>query len=181
MSDKVTVVPYDAAWPHSFALLAGRLRDATGDGAVRIDHIGSTAVPGLSAKPVVDIQVSVVSLEPRDTYQRAIESCGFVLRTHNPDKTKRYFRETSGGRRTHIHVRSAGSWSEQFSLLFRDFLRLHRADAMDYERGKITLAQKYENDRKAYTVHKAPLIWAIMMRADHWSQDTGWRPGPSDG
>jgi GrpB-like predicted nucleotidyltransferase (UPF0157 family) len=149
MTDKVTVMPYDAAWPGSFALLASDLRNAMGDEAVRIDHIGSTAVPGLSAKPVVDIQVSVRSLEPRDAYRRAIESCGFVLRTDNPDRTKRYFRETRGARRTHIHVRSAGSWAEQFSLLFRDFLRQHRAEAVDYERVKLSLAREYENDRGA--------------------------------
>ena len=51
---------------------------------------------------------------------------------------------------------------------------------MAYERGKVTLAQKYKNDRTAYTTHKAPLIWAIMTRADQWSQDTGWTPRPSD-
>ena len=81
MTDTVTVVPYDAAWPGSFALLASDLRNSMGDVAVRIDHIGSTAVPGLSAKPVVDIQVSVRSLEPSDAYRPWRTAASFSART----------------------------------------------------------------------------------------------------
>ena len=114
----LTVLEHDPEWSARFAELGGRLRSALGAVALRIDHIGSTAVPGLAAKPIIDVQVSVASLEPVDPYRSALEECGFVWRTDNPERTKRYFRERPGDRRTHVHVRRAGSFSEQFALLF---------------------------------------------------------------
>jgi GrpB-like predicted nucleotidyltransferase (UPF0157 family) len=86
-------------------------------------------VPGLDAKPVIDIQISVASFEPLDDYRLPMEELGYVYRGDNPERTKRYFRESPGQRRTHIHVRRLGSWSEQFALLFRDYLRANPEDA----------------------------------------------------
>ena len=96
MSDPILVVPYDPEWPKRFAGLGSQLRDALGAVALRIDHIGSTAVPGLDAKPVIDIQISVASFEPLDTYRLPLERAGYVFRAENPDLTKRYFRERPG-------------------------------------------------------------------------------------
>jgi GrpB-like predicted nucleotidyltransferase (UPF0157 family) len=93
--------------------------------ALRIDHIGSTAVPGLAAKPIVDIQISVPAFEPLDAFRVPLVQLGYVFRADNQERTKRYFREPPGDRRTHIHVRRAGSFSEQLALLFRDFMRTH--------------------------------------------------------
>jgi GrpB-like predicted nucleotidyltransferase (UPF0157 family) len=90
---------------------------------VRIDHIGSTAVPGLAAKPVIDIQISVASFDPLEAFRAPLEALGYAYRADNTERTKRYFREPAGSSRTHIHVRRAGSFSEQFALLFRDYLR----------------------------------------------------------
>jgi GrpB-like predicted nucleotidyltransferase (UPF0157 family) len=132
----LTVLRYDPEWSVSFAELGGRLRSALGKVALRIDHIGSTAVPGLAAKPIIDVQVSVASLEPIDPFRSPLEECGFVWRQDNPELTKRYFRERPGDPRTHIHVRRVGSFSEQFALLFRDYLRAH-PDA----RGRIRRAE----------------------------------------
>jgi GrpB-like predicted nucleotidyltransferase (UPF0157 family) len=180
MSDPIVVVPYDPEWPKRFAELGRQLRGALGDVALRIDHIGSTAVPGLDAKPVVDIQISVASFEPLDAYRLPLERAGYVFRVDNADRTKRYFRERPGERRTHIHVRRAGSWSEQAGLLFRDYVRAHPDDAAQYAELKRTLADKHREDRAEYTDAKAPFIWSVMMRANRWSQDVGWEPGPSD-
>jgi GrpB-like predicted nucleotidyltransferase (UPF0157 family) len=180
MSDPIAVVPYDPEWPKRFAELGRRLRDALGDAALRIDHIGSTAVPGLDAKPIVDIQISVASFEPLDAYLLPLERAGYVFRADNEDLTKRYFRESPGERRTHIHVRRAGSWSEQAGLLFRDSLRAHPDDAAQYAELKRELADTHREDRVEYTDAKAPFIWNVMMRANRWSQDVGWEPGPSD-
>ncbi|MGH9629008.1 MAG: GrpB family protein [Bryobacteraceae bacterium] len=178
--DPVEIVPYSTEWPETFSVLGRSLRDALGDVAVRIDHIGSTAVPGLSAKPIIDVQVSVSAFDPLDAYRRPLEHLGFVFRAENPELTKRYFRESPGTRRTHIHVRRSGSWAEQFALLFRDYLRAHTDDAKQYERLKRELADKYREDRHAYTEAKVPFIWGVMARADRWSQETGWEPRPSD-
>src|SRR5262245_18675518 len=121
----IRIVDYDPDWRRRFAELGVRLRSALGGVALRIDHIGSTSVPGLAAKPVIDIQVSVARLEPIDPFRAPLERLGYVYRANNPERTKRYFREPPGQPRTHIHVRRAGSFSEQFPLLFRDYLRIN--------------------------------------------------------
>ncbi|NGZ76964.1 GrpB family protein [Saccharibacillus alkalitolerans] len=176
MKEAVTVVPYDEAWREEFREIARRLKEELGGEALRIDHIGSTAVPGLDAKPVIDIQISVRALEPM-TYRAGIEAAGYVHRADNPDLTKRYFREREGAKRTHIHVREAGSWSEQFPLLFRDFLRGHEAFRKLYAEEKRALAARYSqpHERHSYVDGKDPIIWRIMREASKWSQRTGWR------
>jgi GrpB-like predicted nucleotidyltransferase (UPF0157 family) len=180
MSDPVVIVPYDPEWPKRFARLGTDLRTTLGDVALRIDHVGSTAVPGLAAKPIIDVQISVASFEPLDAFRIPLERLGFLFRADNPDLTKRYFREPPGARRIHIHVRRAGSWSEQFALLFRDYMRAHPEDARRYAELKTRLAQVYRDDRHAYTDAKSDFIWEIMSQANIWSQETGWQQGPSD-
>jgi GrpB-like predicted nucleotidyltransferase (UPF0157 family) len=180
MSSRVEVVPYDPAWPQRFRELATALRAALGDTASRIDHIGSTAVPGLDAKPIMDLQVSVGDFDPMDAYRLPLERLGYVFRSDNTELTKRYFREPAGHQRTHIHVRRLGSWSEQFALLFRDYLRSDQVEAQQYAAIKIALAAEHHLDRKKYMDAKEPYLWTLMRRADRWSQDTGWRPGLSD-
>jgi GrpB-like predicted nucleotidyltransferase (UPF0157 family) len=179
MSQPVEIAPYSEEWPALFRTLGRSMRDVLGDVAIRIDHIGSTAVPHLGAKPVVDVQVSVPSLEPLEAYRSPLEQLGFVLRA-NPELTKRYFRERPGARRTHIHVRRHGSWAEQCALLFRDYLRAHADEAVRYEQVKRDLAARHRDDRHAYTDAKAPFIWEVLRAADRWSQEVGWEPGPSD-
>lgn len=180
--DPVWIVPYDATWPEQFQGLAQPLRQAIGPPAQRIDHIGSTSVPGLAAKPIIDIQISVADFEPLDAYRLPLERLGYAFRADNPERTKRYFREAPGQRRVHIHVRRSGSFSEQFALLFRDYMRTHSDSAARYAQVKIELAQRYTRveDREAYTESKSPYIWSIMAQADRWAQQIGWIPGRSD-
>jgi GrpB-like predicted nucleotidyltransferase (UPF0157 family) len=90
MSDPITVVSYDPAWPELFGQLGPRLRAALGGVALRIDHIGSTAVPGLAAKPIVDVQISVERLEPVVPFRSPLEAAGFRYRATNTERTKRY-------------------------------------------------------------------------------------------
>ncbi len=180
-ANPVVVVPYDAEWPALFRQIAAPMRDALGDVALRIDHIGSTSVPGLAAKPIIDVQISVASFEPLDAFRLSLQGLGYVWRADNPERTKRYFRESPGNRRTHIHVRKHGSWGEQFALLFRDYLRAHPDAAARYAELKRSLAEQYRDDRHGYTEAKGPFIWATMIQANDWSQAIGWEPGPSDG
>lgn len=180
MSEPIEILVYDAEWPRLFEALGSDLRTGLGPVALRIDHIGSTAIVGLAAKPIIDVQISVASLEPVSPFADPLTELGFVLRTDNPDRTKRYFREAPGTRRTHIHVRRAGSWSEQFALLFRDYLRVERDDRELYERTKRALASEFRNDRERYVQSKGAVIHDIMTRANAWSQEAGWSPGPSD-
>jgi GrpB-like predicted nucleotidyltransferase (UPF0157 family) len=180
VADPIEIVPYSADWKGRFAELGSALRTALGTVALRIDHIGSTAVPGLAAKPIIDVQISVRDFEPLAAFRDPLLRLGFVFRAENPERSKRYFREAPGRPRTHVHVRRAGSWAEQFSLLFRDYLRASPDDASLYASAKHELAQRYRDDRTGYTDAKGPIVWAIMARADRWSQNTGWQPPVSD-
>lgn len=180
-SNSIAIVPYEAGWPQHFRELAREIRRALGDAVLRIDHIGSTSIPGLAAKPIIDIQVSVASFEAFDRLREPMEANGYIWRGGNADLTKRYFRESPGSARTHVHVRIRGSWSEQFALLFRDYLRAHPDVAAEYATIKRDLARQYREDRHRYTEAKEPFIWGVMRRASAWSQETGWQVGPSDG
>ena len=180
MPDPIIVVPYDPYWPSLFHELGLALRDVLEDVALRIDHIGSTAIPGLAAKPVIDVQISVSSFEPLDVFRKPVESLGFVFRANNPELSKRYFREAPGDRRTHIHVRRTGGWSEQWALLFRDYMRCHPDDCEEYATLKYQLAETYRHDRHGYTEAKSDFFWKVIRKADGWSQEIGWLTGPSD-
>jgi GrpB-like predicted nucleotidyltransferase (UPF0157 family) len=180
MSQPVGVVDYDPDWPRALGERAKPIRAALGEVALRIDHIGSTAVPGLAAKPIIDIQISVAAFDPLDLYRAPLGGLGYAFRADNTELTKRYFREPQGERRTHVHVRRAGSFSEQFPLLFRDFLRAHPLEAAEYGALKRRLAERHRHDRRAYTEAKVPFTWEIIRRADAWAQARGWTPPPSD-
>ncbi|AZN40992.1 GrpB family protein [Paenibacillus albus] len=180
MTDPIIVVPYDPNWAREFEEIGARMRQSLGNLATRIDHIGSTAIAGLAAKPVIDIQISVRELEPVIIYQQPLESLGYVYRAGNGERTKRYFREGEGMRRIHVHVREEGSFGQQFALLFRDYVRAMPDEAKYYEEVKIRLMAQYRDDRERYVDEKEPYIWDIMRRASSWSQVNGWRPGKSD-
>jgi GrpB-like predicted nucleotidyltransferase (UPF0157 family) len=180
MEDYWRISKHDPEWKNLFNDIALKLRNSLGDLAVRIDHVGSTSVVGLDAKPIIDIQISVFNYDDVLNYKSKIEKVGFVLREENPDKTKRYFREIPGTRRTHIHVRKAGSFSEQITLLFRDYLREHPRDGLRYAEEKHRLMELFNNERPKYVEGKGPIVWDIIQKAYIWSQEMGWKPGISD-
>jgi GrpB-like predicted nucleotidyltransferase (UPF0157 family) len=177
---RIEIVDYNPAWPVLFGELGQTLRAALGAVALRIDHIGSTAVPGLAAKPVIDVQISVAAFEPIEAFRDPLEQLGYAYRPDNPERTKRYFREAPGSRRTHLHVRRAGSFSQQIPLLLRDYLRTHPHAAAEFATVKRRLAGQFPFDGAGYTEAKASYVWEIMRRADEWAQLQGWEPGPSD-
>jgi GrpB-like predicted nucleotidyltransferase (UPF0157 family) len=159
--DSIEVVPYDEVWVDGFRAWRDRLREVLAGLPVRVEHVGSTAVPGLAAKPIIDVQVSVPDVEDEDRYVAAIESLGLPLRAREPGH--RYFRPPPGAARTvQVHVCSAGSSWERDHLLFRDYLRAH-ADARDaYAALKVELAERYVEDRLAYNEAKTGFILDIL-------------------
>jgi GrpB-like predicted nucleotidyltransferase (UPF0157 family) len=163
-----------------FRSKASDIRRALGDAALRIDHIGSTAIEGMAAKPIIDMQVSVAGFEPFERLLTPLNAIGYVWRQDNPDLAKRYFRESPGQERTHIHIRRFGSWHEQWALLFRDYMRAHAAEHPAYIALKLTLAAAHGDDRQAYTLGKADYLWAVIRRADRWAAETGWTPPQPD-
>lgn len=180
MSEGIIISEWSDEWPQKFLAKAARIREAMGDHAVRIDHIGSTSIQGLAAKPVIDIQVSVQDLQATELLQRRMMAAGYEWRQSNPELTKRYFREQPGDERTHVHIRRAGSWNEQWALLFRDFMRIHHSEHDAYAKLKRELAARFGNDRHAYTAGKSNHFWGVIRRADDWASKVGWQPGLPD-
>jgi putative glutamine amidotransferase len=160
------VTDYDPSWPHLFDEEAARLRETLGSVAVRIEHVGSTAVPGLAAKPVIDIQVSVEQMVPRDRFVVPLETLGYEFVADPTDTEHEYFKKDVGGVRTHqIHVCPVGSQWERRHLAFRDYLRAHPEDSARYAELKRHLADRHLNDVMAYVDAKTPFIRELERRA----------------
>src|SRR5690242_10267094 len=120
----IEIVPYDPTWPAAFEAERKRIAESLGALALRIEHNGSTAVPGLAAKPVIDIQVSVARLRPIEQYRPALEQLGYQHLPHPDDAFAPFFYRPAEWPHTHhVHVVEAGSAEEERTLAFRDFLR----------------------------------------------------------
>jgi GrpB-like predicted nucleotidyltransferase (UPF0157 family) len=185
---RVAIEPYSERWAADFARIARQVRSVLGERAVRIDHIGSTAVPGLPAKDTIDVQVTVADL--RDA--NPLGGAGFPefapVRDHRPpgasesedDWAKRLFNEPPDERRANIHVRVDGRANQRYALLFRDYLREHPAAAAAYAELKRRLAAEIR-DRGRYADVKDPACDLIMVAAEDWARLTNWSVPPSDG
>lgn len=189
---RLVIVPYDPAWPAEFARAGAALRRALGDRALRIDHIGSTAVPGLAAKDIVDIQVTVAALDP-EPIGAALAAIGCtpwpgIAGDHLPpgatadpaEWRKLYYTPPPAWRPSHLHVRQAGRANQRYALLFRDYLRAAPATAEAYRQVKEALARLHPDDPEAYYDVKDPACDLIADAAERWAAATGWQPGPSD-
>jgi GrpB-like predicted nucleotidyltransferase (UPF0157 family) len=156
----------DQAWPAMFELEASRIRAALGALAVRVDHVGSTSVPDLAAKPIVDIQTSVSSMIPRDAYIEPLRSLGYRW-TLDPwsDEHEYFSRDVGGARAYQIHVCQAGGSWERRHLAFRDWLRANPDEAKAYGALKHQLAVEHPNDLMAYVDSKTAFIRSVEARA----------------
>jgi GrpB-like predicted nucleotidyltransferase (UPF0157 family) len=172
--DPLDLVDYDPTWPARFQYYRDELADALGPAAVRIEHIGSTAVPGLVAKNVIDILVVVADEGDQGAYQPAIESTGLVLGYRDPAVTWSFYRPAAPPRTRHVHVTSVGSAHERVQLLFVDFLRWHPLAAEAYGELKRRFAVRYATDREGYTAAKAEFIADMLDRAEQWAAQTNW-------
>ena len=166
--DKVEIANYDPQWPELFAAEAARLRPAFGPSLAVMEHIGSTSVPGLAAKPVIDIQAVVRSLPEMDTVAPRVTALGWTQGIFVPDSKRRlYFKKyDAAGVRTHqLHVYEADHPAAAAHLLFRDFLRKHEEEAPRYEALKRELAARFHADRLAYNDAKTEYIEAVVTKA----------------
>jgi putative glutamine amidotransferase len=160
------IADHDPAWPLEFEKEAAAIQSALGAIAHRVEHVGSTAVPGLAAKPVIDIQVSVERMEPRERFVGPLETLGYEFVADPTDAEHEYFKKDVRGVRTHqIHVCPVGSEWERRHLVFRDHLRFHPEDAARYAELKRRLAERHPNDVMAYVDAKTPFIREIEARA----------------
>jgi GrpB-like predicted nucleotidyltransferase (UPF0157 family) len=173
--EPIEIVPYDPDWPVRFESWRRKLAAGLGPVARRIDHFGSTSVPGLPAKPVIDIQIRVDDMTREELYAPQIEGLGVQLRSRDDDH--RFFRPFAGRPRdVHIHVCNLGSEWARKDLLFAAYLRQDAAAREEYLRGKEQAAADWADDRIAYTEAKNEVIRPIARRAEEWARHTGWTP-----
>lgn len=182
---EIVVVDFRPEWAQEARDIAALLQQALGDMALRIDHIGSTSVPGLAAKDVIDVQVTVSDLtsELEAPFQRA----GYVriaegTHDHRPPTAtgsehewqKQYYQPAAPARRTHVHVRRAGSANGRYALLFRDYLRTHPLATAAYAQVKQALARHGPTDWDLYYEVKDPVCDIIMAGAEDWAAASRW-------
>ncbi|HEY7191930.1 MAG TPA: GrpB family protein [Vicinamibacterales bacterium] len=169
-SPRIEIVEYDPAWPAAFEVEAARIRRALGTLARRIDHHGSTAVPGLAAKPIIDIQISVATLQPLATFGAPLEATGYTHVPHPDDTFCPFFHRPALWPHTHhVHVVASGSEEERRTLAFRDYLRDHADAAREYEQLKRELAAQLvgadAESREAYAGAKTDFVQRVVAEA----------------
>jgi GrpB-like predicted nucleotidyltransferase (UPF0157 family) len=167
---RIEVVPWDRRWPDRFERERRTIVSALGERARRVEHIGSTAVPGLAAKPIVDIQLSVADVDDDPSFVPALEDAGYILRVREPGH--RMLRTAALD--VHMHVCSLGSDWEERHLLFRDWLRQSADDRRRYEEVKRELARRDWPTMDDYAEAKNDVVAEITARAGAWARRTGW-------
>jgi GrpB-like predicted nucleotidyltransferase (UPF0157 family) len=181
----IVIVDYRPEWADEFTAVARPLHEALGGLALRIDHIGSTSVPGLAAKDVIDVQITVQDFTPE--LEVAFEEAGYTRLPHTQDHLpptatgpeneweKRLYRPAFEARPQNIHVRRAGSPNGRYALLFRDYLRAHPLASGAYAQAKRALAQYGPTDWDLYYDVKDPICDIIMAGAEDWAVALPWR------
>jgi len=165
MPRKIELVPYDTAWPDMFLHEAGFIRAALGPNCLEIHHIGSTAVPGLSAKPVIDMLPVVKDIIEVDAVVEAMQQLGYESKGEFGLPARRFFMKGGDNRNHHVHVFGKNNPEIERHLLFRDWIRTHPVDRAAYQKLKTELAAKFADDPLAYSANKDGLISAIELQA----------------
>ena len=163
---QIQIVDYDAGWPKKFEVHARVIAEALRRTALRLEHIGSTSVPGLAAKPIIDILVVVQNSADESSYLSRLEAAGYILRVREPDWNEhRMFRTYE--KDVHVHVYSVDCVEIQRVLTFRDRLRINLDDRRRYEQTKRELAAREWSDMDAYAEAKTEVIESIITHCDN--------------
>jgi GrpB-like predicted nucleotidyltransferase (UPF0157 family) len=184
------VVSYRADWPQRAAAAAAALREQLGPSAERIEHIGSTSIPGMAAKDILDMQVSVAELEQAAlAFDEPLAGLGFgrmpyqsdhipAGRTDEPQRwSKRVWQRRGGLGDVNLHVRRSGSPNERLALLFRDWFRAHPDAIAGYAAFKVALSAVV-SDMGTYSDVKDPVVDVVIAAAEEWALAVGWRSCP---
>jgi GrpB-like predicted nucleotidyltransferase (UPF0157 family) len=185
----LVITPYQPRWVNDFRQIATRIRNLVGHAEIRIDHIGSTAVPALAAKDVIDIQISVRNLDEATKVTNPLRAAGFRQRgaafqydvfhtkaESDPELRKLFMREPEGERRAHLHIREFGRFNQRFALLFRDYLRSSGNVRAEYEILKRRAAQLFPESIDGYLSLKDPVEHIIYEAAALWAETVRWKP-----
>jgi len=164
LSKPIQIVDYDPEWPRLFEREAERIRVALGERVLMLEHVGSTSVPGLAAKPRVDMLLAVADSADESSYVPALEAAGYVLRIREPDWYEhRMFNRSDMA--VNLHIFSQGCPEIDRMLLFRDWLRSHPSDRQLYEDTKRKLAQQNWKYTQNYADAKSAVVEEIIERA----------------
>jgi GrpB-like predicted nucleotidyltransferase (UPF0157 family) len=164
LSGSIELADYDPAWPELFRREMERLRDILGERVLQVEHVGSTSVPGLPAKPIIDILLVVADSADEQAYVAPLEEAGYVLRIREPDWHEH--RVLKGpDTNVNLHVFSSGSDEIERMLAFRDRLRSNEQDRLLYERSKRELARQEWKYVQDYADAKSEVVDEIIVRA----------------
>jgi GrpB-like predicted nucleotidyltransferase (UPF0157 family) len=165
----IHIVPYNPDWQPQYESEAARLRSVFGDLLVAIHHIGSTSVPGLHAKPLIDIMPIVRDIERVEDYNEVMVALGYTTRGENGISGRRYFTKGKDDQRSHhVHIYAADNPEVTAHLQFRDYLRAHPAEAQRYGDLKQKLALQFTNDIYGYMDGKDALVKELIAKANIW-------------
>ncbi len=190
--DRVVIAEPKDSWSDDFGRTEADLRRALGPLALRVDHIGSTSVPDLGAKDVIDVQVTVAAPGDLDEALGLLVAAGWDPRRPTTDHrfpggpadarqwAKRMCRERPGERRANIHLRVDGHANQRYALLFRDYLAVHPDVARAYLSFKQRAAHLCRDDLDTYSDVKDPVCDVIYLLAERWAAATNWHPGRGD-
>ncbi|QJR37259.1 GrpB family protein [Gemmatimonas groenlandica] len=165
MNATLRLGPYDSEWPVRFAAEAARLRPALGAAAQAIEHVGSTAVPGLDGKPVLDIAIAVANDADADACITPMQTLGYDYRgPYGDDPRRRYYvrDDDAGVRLVHVHLYVLPATAWQRKLAFRDALRADPALAAAYAAEKYRVAEAVQWDKEAYSIAKGPFVQRVL-------------------
>jgi GrpB-like predicted nucleotidyltransferase (UPF0157 family) len=163
LNSTIHLAPYDPRWPSEFTQLANRIRAALGERVLLLEHVGSTSVPGLSAKPIIDIVLGVADSADECSYVPSLEGGGFVLRIREPNWFEHRLLKTPGTD-GNLQVFSAGSEEIGRMLAFRDWLRTHEEARLRYEETKRALAARTWRHVQDYADAKSGFVQEILAR-----------------
>jgi len=167
----VEVVQHSRGWAAEFKAEADRLAAALGDEVVAAHHVGSTAIPGMSAKPIIDILLEVRDVERLDGFHSEMAGLGYEARGEFGIPRRRFFVRSTGHRRTHhVHAFATGSPGLERHLAFRDYMISHPKEAEAYGRLKESLAKEFPTDIEGYMNGKDAFIKEMEEKALAWSR-----------
>jgi GrpB-like predicted nucleotidyltransferase (UPF0157 family) len=187
----VVIVDPSSSWPDEFRAIAAALAQALEPTANRIDHVGSTSVPALPAKDVIDIQVTFADSATLQQGCAALATAGYPVSPESFDHpvpgedqdlaawAKGFATQRPGERRANIHLRVEGAANQRYPLVFRDYLRSHPETAAAYASYKMRAARLLPDDVETYADLKDPVCDLIYLPAKAWAQSTGWQ-GPGE-
>ena len=176
----IKVVPYDPLWKSLFERESKRIKEVITEGLIEVHHIGSTSVPSLSAKPIIDMMPEVLSLGLLDDFDQEMEGLGYLVKGELGIPGRRFYLKGEVDRTHHVHAFESGSESLIRHLAVRDYLRDHPGEASSYADLKMRLASQFPHDNDGYCEGKHEFVQQLEKRALNWKKQCE-QDAPSNG